>query len=452
MSRTTEAAVDHYHDLLTSGLALETWQQLEQGIRDRRLVFGERPVCTVLRPYFLSCEDRQTIESAAALVLSAIHRVFAAIDPRDYESVLGLSDGEAALARIACGFEPVETIARLDGFLERSGAFRFIEFNAESPGGIAFGRSLAELFDSLPVMARFRERFTAESDPVLDRSLDALLATYRAWGGRREQPRVAIVDWTAAPTRVEFEMCRDALARRGVEAVIVDPAELEYERGRLRHGAFEIDLVYRRLVASEIPPKLGLDIALVRAARDDAVCIASGFAAFALTSKILFAILSDESLSPALTREERQAVRAHVPWTRVVRDAATEDWEGRRVDLLDYAAQNRERLVLKPATEYGGAGVVLGWTVDAEVWSRALRTALDTPYVLQHRVALPTEPFPVAAEGGVAFVDFLADIDPYAFNGETSHGAGTRLSRSQLLNVTAGGGSAAPVFTVSARD
>ena len=48
--------------------------------------------------------------------------------------------------------------------------------------------------------------------------------------------------------------------------------------------------------------------------------------------------------------------------------------------------------------------------------------------------------------------EYLADLDPYAFFGRTDLGAGTRLSRSQLLNVTAGGGSAAPVFTVTPRD
>jgi hypothetical protein len=68
---------------------------------------------------------------------------------------------------------------------------------------------------------------------------------------------------------------------------------------------------------------------------------------------------------------------------------------------------------------------------------------------VQRRVGLPSEPFPVFADGACHLVEFLADVDPYCFAGRTDLGTGTRLSRSQLLNVTAGGGSAAPVFTVA---
>ncbi len=93
----------------------------------------------------------------------------------------------------------------------------------------------------------------------------------------------------------------------------------------------------------------------------------------------------------------------------------------------------------------------LGWTTSAEDWGKAVRAALDHPSVVQRRVPLPSESFPTMASGSLEFADYLADIDPYCFNGRTDLGAGTRLSRSQLLNVTAGGGSAAPVFIVEPR-
>jgi hypothetical protein len=444
-------AIAHYHDLLTPETAAESWAQFDAAMRERRLVFGDRRICNVLRPYFVSTDEETLIRSASAHVLSAVHKTFAALDESSYETVLGLSPDEAALARIDAGFEPTETIARLDGFLERGKGFAFIEFNAESPGGIAFGRTLADIFLSLPIMKQFRERYDVRTEPVLDHSLDALLGAYRAWGGGAEAPSIAIVDWTSAPTAIEFEICRDAFRARGYSTEIVDPTELEYRDGRLRAGDFTIDLVYRRLVASEIPGKLGLGHPLVEAARDRAACIASGLKAFALTSKVLFALLSDANRSPLLTQEERASVDAHVPWTRVVGEGRTTSWDGRPVDLFELALAERERLVVKPATEYGGAGVVLGWTVDGETWERALRDALERPSVLQRRVALPSEPFPVVTDRGMELVDYLADIDPYCFHGRTDQGAGTRLSRSQLLNVTAGGGSAVPVFTVAPR-
>lgn len=445
----TEDAISFYHDLLTPDAAAEAWETLEAAMRVRRLAFAGRPICSVLRPYFLSPEEERRVRRASAGVLSALHRTFDALDAASYETVLGLSPDEAELARIAAGFEPVETIARLDGFLVRGERYEFVELNAESPGGIAFGRALADLFSELPVMQRFRERYDARSEPVVDHSLGALLAAYRAWGGREPAPSIAIVDWTEGPTRIEFELCSEAFRARGYPTAIADPTELEYAGGVLRAGEFAIDIVYRRLVASEIPAKLGLDHALVRAARDRAACIASGLGAFALSSKAMFALVSDPAATPGLTDEERWCVANHVPWTRTVREGRTTDWSGEDVDLVELAHAEREQLVVKPATEYGGSGVVLGWTVPPDSWELAIGAALERPHVLQRRVALPAEPFPVYGEGGVELVEFLTDVDPYCFHGRTDRGAGTRLSRSQLLNVTAGGGSAAPVFTVA---
>ena len=58
-------------------------------------------------------------------------------------------------------------------------------------------------------------------------------------------------------------------------------------------------------------------------------------------------------------------------------EARRTEVHGREVDLLDYAATNRETLVLKPNDDYGGAGIVLGWEVDQATWEASLKSALD---------------------------------------------------------------------------
>src|SRR6185369_6755915 len=125
-------AIAFYHDLLTPEAARESWQMLEQEMTARRLDFGGRVICSVLRPFLLSRHEERLVRTASARVLSALHKALASLDESDYESVLGLSPAEAELARIPAGFEPVETIGRLDGFLVRGGDYRFVEFNAES--------------------------------------------------------------------------------------------------------------------------------------------------------------------------------------------------------------------------------------------------------------------------------------------------------------------------------
>jgi uncharacterized circularly permuted ATP-grasp superfamily protein len=144
-------------------------------------------------------------------------------------------------------------------------------------------------------------------------------------------------------------------------------------------------------------------------------------------------------------------VAAHVPWTRVVRPGPT-TYQGERVELLDFIARNRERLVLKPNDEYGGSGVVLGWTVDADAWRAALAAAQRGPWVVQERVPLPEEPYPSwDAAHGLRITPRFVDSDPCVFGtgaGLEAAGCLTRIAATPLLNVSAGGGAAPPTFHI----
>src|SRR5207244_1857082 len=115
-----------------------------------------------------------------------------------------------------------------------------------------------------------------------------------------------------------------------------------------------------------------------------------------LHKKASLAVLSDERNAALFSGEEREAIEAHIPWTRVVeeRTSTPPGSPETEVDLLPYIAAHRDQLVLKPNDEYGGKGIVLGWEVDQAGWEHAIRAALDEPYIVQQRVALPTEPYP----------------------------------------------------------
>ena len=61
---------------------------------------------------------------------------------------------------------------------------------------------------------------------------------------------------------------------------------------------------------------------------------------------------------------------------------------------MPFILEHRERFVLKANDEYGGKGIILGWETDAERWVQAMQTALDEPFVVQERVAVPKEGYP----------------------------------------------------------
>ncbi len=175
------------------------------------------------------------------------------------------------------------------------------------------------------------------------------------------------------------------------------------------------------------------------------VCVVNSLRAKILDKKMLFALLFEPKIMALYTREEAEAVRRHVPWTRRVAEGNTTDPDGNTVDLLPWVAQNRAELVLKPNDEVGGRGVLIGANVEPSVWERALKLAVIDPSVVQRRVALPSAMFPeVGAAGELFFSRRHIELDPYLFRGET-RGVLTRLSATTDCNVHAGAGTV-PTF------
>src|SRR5207302_5706180 len=119
---------------------------------------------------------------------------------------LALDPLEERLALADPGYSSSSPSSRLDSFF--SDEVRFVEYNAESPAGMAYGDNLSEVFAGLPVMKAFRKQFPGRFVKTSERQLAAMLRAFRQWG-RDSTPVIAIVDWTGLPTASEFEMFRD---------------------------------------------------------------------------------------------------------------------------------------------------------------------------------------------------------------------------------------------------
>ena len=365
----------------------------------------------------------------------------------------GLVDWEETLVHDDPGFRDASPTSRLDAFFaggpDGSG-LKFTEYNAETPAGAGYGDALTTAFLSLPVMADFRKEYHLLPLPAAPGVEHSLLSAFRQWSGTREAPRIAIVDWAEVPTRNEFVLFQEFFQNNGLECVIADPRHMEYRDGKLYSGDFHVTLIYKRVLIDELIDECGLEHDVVRAVRERAVCMVNPFRCKLLHKKASLAVIGDERNDALFTSDERRAVRMHVPWTRVVEERSTEI-SGRKIDLLPWIADNQERLVLKPNDDYGGRGIVLGWTVTPEKWAESLRGALDAPYIVQQRVEIPEEPFPSLVNGKLDIHDRSLDTAPYVSNGRFVEGCLTRISTDELLNVTAGGGSNVPTLLLEKR-
>jgi hypothetical protein len=436
-------AVSHYHDLLNeNNLAEASRAMLDEGLEHAKLIFGGRRLSPYLRPHFVTEEDFARVCQICETVWSAIQKVKdAAIEDSTIIDDLGLTPIERELISIDPGYTAVSPTSRLDSFLTES-AYSFVELNGESPAGIAYADAAYDIFSALPVMKRFAERY--DTRPLYGRRfmLQVLLESYQEFLGHKPDhpPQIAIVDLKDVPTQKEFELFKEFFEENGFPALICSPDELEFDNNRLHKGDFQIDIIYKRLLVNEYLPVMKKYPALINAYRAGAVCMVNSFRSKLIHKKALFAVLTSSRRAPLFTEAEQAAIRAHVPWTRLLR-AEKSDYQGEEIDLLEFVTANHHKLVLKPNDDYGGHGITIGWNTDEIRWDEALRSALvNGDYVVQARVPTAREMFPALQDdGSVEFAEQLVDLDPLLFNGKVGS-AFTRLSFTELANVSSGGG------------
>ncbi len=448
-------AIRTYHDLLTDNLAAASQAQLDAQQQRRGLGYGGRPLCTVLRPRFLTPEQDRFLCARSRVLLQAFNVAHeAALADAKFRRQFHLTEDEETLFALDPGYKCPMPNSRLDAFFvpdeAGGGELRFTEYNAETPAAAAYTDELAELFLTLPIMGAFQRRYRTTLHPARPGTYHALVQAYQEWARKPELPRIAILDWKEVPTYSEFVLFERYFKEQGLECVIADPREVEYRDGKLFSGDFHVTLIYKRVLINELLERGGLDQPVVRAVRDGAVCMANPFRCKALYKKASLAVLSDDANARLFGPAQQQAIAAHVPWSRVVEERHTQ-YQGQAIDLVPFVLKHRERLVLKPNDDYGGKGIVLGWTVDDARWEEGVRLALATPYVVQERIALPQEPFPALVEGKVVIGDRMLDTAPYVCHGQYVEGCLTRIATDPLLNVTAGGGSTVPTFIVEPR-
>jgi hypothetical protein len=446
-------AIGAWHDHLATGtLGAESAAWLDARQRERGLAFGDRPLCTVLRPRFLTPMQHRDLATACRDILGALHVAGeAALADGAFRATFRLGDWEEALLGRLPRHASVAPLIRLDAFLDPSdGTPRLTEVNGETPAGSAYGDALTELFLGLPVMRAFARDWSVRPLPTVPSLLATLLACWHD-AGRSGTPRVAIVDWADLPTASEFRLVRDYLGRMGVPCVIATPESLSFEGGVLRDGdGARIDLVYKRVLLHELVAEHGVDHPLLAATAAGAAVLVNSIHGKPLHKKASLAVLTDERHAHRFTAAQQAAIARHVPWTRVIEPRRTVV-DGREVDLLEWIAAHRDECVLKPNDDYGGAGIVLGWEVGAAEWDAAIATALAAPYVVQRRVSLPSEPFAAWHDGALVLDERIVDTAPYCWQGAWMEGCLTRISTSTLVNVTAGGGSTIPTFVVEPR-
>ena len=249
-----------------------------------------------------------------------------------------------------------------------------------------------------------------------------------------ETPRLALVDADGSPSVPEFRIICAAAKAAGIEADHATLEDVTYDGSTLHVKGEPVQLVYRRALLEDLDQS-----DLVAAARDGRVCLVNPFRSRVANNKKLFALFQDPRFAHLIDGDEADVIKATIPWTRILRPGRVNygDWT---IDLLSFVADNREKLVLKPASDFGGHGVSLGMETKQDEWEQIIAAHADrADYIVQEYVPVPEEMFPTVEDGHVQMRLKRFNINPFGIGGRYA-GSITRISDRAVINVSAGGG------------
>jgi len=402
------------------------------------VVFNGSTIPFVLMPHFVSPGQVRRVKHSVNALCRVLDR-FCEAYPHEpaLRDELAVPAFEDQLIRIEPGYPRPMRICRLDAFLQ-SYDVRFLEFNADSPAGVGYTDILYEGLRSSIDLERVRAEFDTVYTRILPELIATLLDAYAHVRARHpdlpERPRIALIDSAGSPSVPEFRIiCAEAHAH-GLEAIHATLDEIAYDGSTLTVQGAPVQLVYRRALLEELDQS-----DLVAAARDGRVCVVNPFRARVANNKKLFALFQDPRFRHLIEGEEAEVIEKTIPWTRILRPGRVNyrDWT---IDLLSFVADNRERLVLKPASDYGGQGVALGMETDPAEWERIIADhAEKADFIVQEYVPVPEEMFPTVEDGHVQMRLKRFNINPFGIGGRYA-GSITRISDRAVINVSAGGG------------
>jgi|GEM_PF-2245182 len=188
-------------------------------------------------------------------------------------------------------------------------------------------------------------------------------------------PRVAMVgsarDQGVASTRY-FDVEAEYLSAHGLTARFFEPEDLHRAWDCPQRLRYELGL--RNFT---IPDwiELGIDTAPVQAALDAGCLLVGTQTSTFLSSKLTLGLLSEGQ--PWMSAAERALADRYLPWTRILTDRRS-TWRGRTVDLIGFALDHREQLVLKEGLGMSGKQVLLGRHTDPARWQAAVTAAAES--------------------------------------------------------------------------
>jgi len=430
------------------------YQALLEYLVKERCTFKGEPMPTLLKPNFISPKQSKQLQYTVEKISSALNKFIGLyLKNEQVRQIMKFSDAENELFFIEPHYSVPLVIARLDAFMNDY-EVKFLEFNCDSPAGTAYSDVLEDGFKEILKSYEFLDLWKIEYINRQERFFQAIRSCYKEFRKVHPQfpdkPTIAIVDWAEVSTASEFVLLKEFFEAKGLSTIITSPQKFQIDGDRMVVEGEPVHLIYRRVITRELVEKLDEVQNFVQGVKNGLACMCNPFRSFIVGNKKVLALLTDERFQNIYDREELEVIRKAIPWTKVLADMKA-TYDGYTVDLPRFISDNKDKLVLKAASSYGGKDVFLGRETDQSTWDKVINDNIAAQnWVVQQYVNIPQEIFPeITTE--VKMKLKKVNINPFAFVGKYG-GTISRVSDKSIINVSAGGGLVPTMSVVKKKD
>jgi hypothetical protein len=416
-------------------------QTLSEEMDKAGCTFAAGPMPIFIKPYFIDNERMPYIRHTTEVwtrILDKVTNLY--YESEEMRPLFYMNEIETQACAAPTGFQGRVRITRNDAFMT-DGYLKYCEFNADSPGGPMYSDQQADIIEESPSYIKLAEKYDIGRDLIMPQVLKTLLDTFEGFSGRKtEKPKICISGGKGG-TYPEFLAIVEWLKKKGFESAWCDSQEWTWDgKDLVSPEGFKPDIIYRRgwignwtHVWDNVQP-------VIRALEAGRVCMVNPLNSILASNKSLMAVLQRPDIFKMFNEEEQKVIRETLPWTWVV-DEEKAVYHGEEVDLYDFMAKNREKLILKPIDQYGGKDVAIGPVLSDSEWDGWLQKTRESKFIVQEFIPVPREELPVVDEESnrIVFKPKNINVNFYCYGGVYTGGV-VRSSDSAVINVHKGGG------------
>lgn len=363
---------EHFEESRGSGLAVKDY------LYHSTVAYRGRCVHTLHIPKIYSREEIEDFKRIVAATYGIFEKIISEyLKNPEYRKIFPFSKRMEELILVPNLYDSVLPIARFDIFYsEKTGDFKFCEINTDGTSAMNEDRELNIALQYNNVHQHMKEKYEFGTFELFDTWVDTFMGLYDTYEKRKENPRVAIVDFIDShASETEFEEFRKRFVAKGYDCEVCDIRKMSYREGILYGSTGKpVDVIYRRAVTSDVEKHYDEIPDFIQAVKEQAVCLIGSFCTQIIHNKWLFKVIREEETLSLLTKEEQDFVEAHIPETRLLSSKTCD---------LEALVETKDRWIVKPLDSYASQGVFAGIDQTVEKWRDILEKYMDAGYIIQ---------------------------------------------------------------------